>query len=445
MNETRAKRILWLSPMCSLDRRSGAACQVRSVLSTLVEAGWEAYAMEMTLFDGKDPYPVHTILGKAYAKPEYHGKTFKFRQDGTFHHLFYTASTYGRDLTQAEARAFYKRAVEALDELQPDVVISYGGSKLCQALYKEARKRATAMVFFLANASYDDASLFAPFDQVLVNSQFTQGYYRDKLGIDSAVLPEILPPEAVPSPEDVLAAQAPSLRRLGLITMINPSPPKGATLFARLVLMAAQRRPEWTFLAVEGRMTDEQWRQAGLDLANQPNVLWVPNQQDIRRVYARTSVLLMPTFQIETAGRVVVEAQLGGIPVLGASHGGIPEMLNGGGVCLDIPQRCREKWTLGPSEAEAEPWFEQLAALMDDEAYYRRMSEQAREAAAPGHPEAVKPRVVERFEGILAQARQRYYRQAPAVGRNDLCPCGSGRKAKHCCGVEASASQKEST
>lgn len=24
-------------------------------------------------------------------------------------------------------------------------------------------------------------------------------------------------------------------------------------------------------------------------------------------------------------------------------------------------------------------------------------------------------------------------RQAPAVGRNDPCPCGSGRKHKHCC------------
>lgn len=23
--------------------------------------------------------------------------------------------------------------------------------------------------------------------------------------------------------------------------------------------------------------------------------------------------------------------------------------------------------------------------------------------------------------------------QAPAVGRNDRCPCGSGRKYKHCC------------
>jgi len=34
----------------------------------------------------------------------------------------------------------------------------------------------------------------------------------------------------------------------------------------------------------------------------------------------------------------------------------------------------------------------------------------------------------------------RFWRPAPGkveVGRNDPCPCGSGRKAKHCCGVGA--------
>jgi uncharacterized protein YecA (UPF0149 family) len=27
-----------------------------------------------------------------------------------------------------------------------------------------------------------------------------------------------------------------------------------------------------------------------------------------------------------------------------------------------------------------------------------------------------------------------YRRIAPKVGRNELCPCGSGKKFKHCCG-----------
>jgi hypothetical protein len=30
-----------------------------------------------------------------------------------------------------------------------------------------------------------------------------------------------------------------------------------------------------------------------------------------------------------------------------------------------------------------------------------------------------------------------------SVGRNDPCPCGSGRKAKHCCGVERGPAERE--
>ncbi len=29
---------------------------------------------------------------------------------------------------------------------------------------------------------------------------------------------------------------------------------------------------------------------------------------------------------------------------------------------------------------------------------------------------------------------QQVVRQVPKVGRNDPCPCGSGKKYKHCCG-----------
>ena len=33
--------------------------------------------------------------------------------------------------------------------------------------------------------------------------------------------------------------------------------------------------------------------------------------------------------------------------------------------------------------------------------------------------------------------RATYRRSAPKVGRNDPCPCGSGKKFKHCCGLSA--------
>ena len=38
-----------------------------------------------------------------------------------------------------------------------------------------------------------------------------------------------------------------------------------------------------------------------------------------------------------------------------------------------------------------------------------------------------------------AQKPETYRRPEPKTGRNDLCPCGSGKKYKHCCLGKSSA------
>lgn len=40
-----------------------------------------------------------------------------------------------------------------------------------------------------------------------------------------------------------------------------------------------------------------------------------------------------------------------------------------------------------------------------------------------------------RRKRINALALERAFHSAPSVGRNALCPCGSGKKYKKCCGV----------
>jgi len=39
------------------------------------------------------------------------------------------------------------------------------------------------------------------------------------------------------------------------------------------------------------------------------------------------------------------------------------------------------------------------------------------------------------YAGQLRQPGQTYRRDTPKVGRNDPCPCGSGKKYKKCCGT----------
>ncbi len=62
-------------------------------------------------------------------------------------------------------------------------------------------------------------------------------------------------------------------------------------------------------------------------------------------------------------------------------------------------------------------------------------------AAAAGAPpdhdpkaSAVVDEVTEEFSRAAAAAAAKPTRTGPKVGRNDPCPCGSGKKYKQCCG-----------
>jgi len=46
------------------------------------------------------------------------------------------------------------------------------------------------------------------------------------------------------------------------------------------------------------------------------------------------------------------------------------------------------------------------------------------------HPEAAR----QQKEGEEPKKIETYRREEPKVGRNDMCPCGSGKKYKKCCG-----------
>lgn len=183
------------------------------------------------------------------------------------------------------------------------------------------------------------------------------------------------------------AAECEARRTLGCVTMINPSLEKGATLFLRLTQMALQRRPEWTFFALEGRLSAAEWYQAGLDVDALANVLWLPNQADMRRIYARTSVLLFPSFWQEASGRSIAEALLSGIPVLASDRGGIPEQMNAGGRSLPVPASCLDNYGRVPAATEIEPWLATLAEWLGSAEAYAAACRRARAAAEPHQPE----------------------------------------------------------
>jgi glycosyltransferase involved in cell wall biosynthesis len=74
---------------------------------------------------------------------------------------------------------------------------------------------------------------------------------------------------------------------------------------------------------------------------------WMPWLDDIVPAYAAMDLLALPSVGSETFGRVLVEAQAHGIPVLGAANGGIPEAMIDGQTGLLLPPGNVKRWSAG--------------------------------------------------------------------------------------------------
>ncbi|PSO48869.1 MAG: hypothetical protein BRC33_08495 [Cyanobacteria bacterium SW_9_44_58] len=396
-----SRTIVFLSPMCLLDTRSGAAHTLRTLLIWLAEAGWHAYSISASLFDGNYEFAMATAVGEKLANPDHQGKFLQYTAAGVQHNILYTQSTIQKNLTTHEAKQLLVKANELLSAWQPDIVIGFGGSLLSKKLWEIARKYSRKLVFYLANASYEDSEVFEPFDHIICPSNFLRDLYRQRLGIQPEIFRNaIIEANAYAPREDVFPTNNIHLRKQGFITFINPSPRKGVTLALVLIQLAYQQRPDLTFLCLEGTITKEMWQRNDVHIAEMPNVWWLPNQRDMRRVYQRTSILLFPSFWPEASGRAVLEAQLGGIPVLATRNGGIPEQLNGGGFLFDVPAGCDETYLKIPPYEAVQPWFNTICRLMDDDQAYTEAVERATKAAEPFQPQQRKQEFLKRMEEL---------------------------------------------
>lgn len=147
----------------------------------------------------------------------------------------------------------------------------------------------------------------------------------------------------------------------GFITMINPYRVKGVDTF----LAVAREMPDKRFLLVESWLLEP----AGLAalrqrLADLPNVTFMHRVADVSEVYARTRLLLVPSIWEEAFGRVVIEAQSCGIPVVASHRGGLPESVGDGGLCV-------------ADYASAPAWIAAIRPILDDLGRYRELASRA--------------------------------------------------------------------
>lgn len=118
------------------------------------------------------------------------------------------------------------------------------------------------------------------------------------------------------------------------VTFVNPIPHKGLDVAIKI----ARKMPETRFLFVKGRWAVMSPRKVEAFIKSArmlENVEIWDYREDMREVYAVTKTLLMPSQFIEAFGRVIVEAQINGIPVVAARSGGIPKTVGLGGIIID--------------------------------------------------------------------------------------------------------------
>lgn len=139
------------------------------------------------------------------------------------------------------------------------------------------------------------------------------------------------------------------------VTIVNHSDPKGGNQFARIAAALPARR----FLAVAGGYG------AQVPLRS-PNIECWPTQPDMRKVWAETRVLLIPS-EWETWGMVAVEAAMNGIPVIAHPSPGLQEALGGSGIFID--------------RDDTEAWVAAIESLDNPAVHAERSSEMKARAA----------------------------------------------------------------
>ncbi len=205
---------------------------------------------------------------------------------------------------------------------RPDVAVVQ-----CHRTVPIGRAFATAgvpLVVYLRNVEFaelgGDPRALGP-ARFIANSGFTARRYADAFGISATVIRPMI--------DRALYETTPEG---DLVTFVGPVPAKGLDRAIEI----AQACPDIPFLFVEswllspGHLEALQARIGGI-----ANIRLERRTADMRGVFRRTRVLLVPSLWEEAWGRVASEAHCSGIPVVGSSRGGLAEAIGPGGVVLD--------------------------------------------------------------------------------------------------------------
>jgi glycosyltransferase involved in cell wall biosynthesis len=370
-------KLLFFSPHTLLDSSSGAALCVSTMLSELVKLGHSCIAVTGSVTDAanqlfeqvRDTKPGESIM------IENTGDSLPLRRinfNGVMN--FIAGDGVGANALRAVDEVVLRRLfLDGFQQMDPDVVLTYGGftSNYYAGQYAMARGRKS--VLYVASTSYTRGLYQLNHGNMI----HTVSGALCKLLETASDLPKITTKTFLRR-EDVIARA----RKPEYITFINPIPAKGVKIAAAIVRECARLQRPYKFLFVEGRGTRDLLYKSCPDLEGLPNLHIGNNTLEVRKIYARTAICLYPSVWFEPAGRIPLEANANGIPVLACDSGGIAEMLDGAGFLFNVPQASRGDHNAEVSVETVMPWIETLDRIHNEPGFMADAVSRARAADA---------------------------------------------------------------
>lgn len=241
---------------------------------------------------------------------------------------------------------------EVLRRFKPTVVITQGNFFNLANAFLNAK---VPTILYLRNAIFEQMHAMGQLSDgigYLANSQFMADKFERKFGIKATVIPPLVRPEAY---------RTSTSRRK--VIFINPHPFKGVDVALKL----AKIRPDIGFEFIDCWPLADKVRSAIEARARAlENVKWRKPVSDMRKVYRKAKIVLVPSQWEEAWARVVTEAHINGIPVVASDRGGLPESVGPGGILVN-------------PEAELSEWADALSRLWDDRDEYETFSQAALE------------------------------------------------------------------
>ena len=246
---------------------------------------------------------------------------------------------------------FFNALGPFIDEFKPDIV--WAQLEGAREVLEIARCKGVKGLFFVHDAEFDPQELRAISDlgcQLVCSSGFLAGKVRAAVGSPAHVVypPTELYFDTRGDPD-------------GYITMINPHKVKGLDTFLEI----ARRLPGMDFLLQESwKLNDDAQTNLARRLADIPNVRFQRRVSDMREIYRKTRLLLVPSIWEEGFGMVALEAQSCQIPVIASARGGLPESVGDGGLLIR-------------DYKNVDAWAAALEGILGDASTYTTLSQRA--------------------------------------------------------------------